>query len=132
MDFETSKYVSNKRIEIDSVMAVVNDNAAFAKFILSKLEEKFPTRDYNRAIDIPEYAIPSCLEVLNEQVREKCILIVQDEREKMKEKYSKTKGFLNIRQYNISIPNVLRKKIEGNNKTKPLLSDIERLNLKSS
>lgn len=111
-------------------MAAVNNNAAFAKFILSKLEEKFPTRDYNRAIDIPEYVVPSCLEVLNEQMREKCIPILQDEIKELKEQYSNTKGFLNIRQYNISIPNLLRKRIEGNNKIKPLLSDIERLNLK--
>ena len=83
--FETLKYVSNKRIEIDSVMAAVNDNAKFWEFILSKIEDKFPTRDYNRAIDIPEYVMPSCLEELNEQVREKCMLIPQ-EKEKENEK----------------------------------------------
>jgi hypothetical protein len=129
---QTAKYVSNKRIEIDSVMAAVNNNYAFFKFILSKIENKFPTRDYNRAIDIPEYVMPSCLEVLNKQVREKCIPILQNEREKLKGQFSNTKGFLNIRQYNISIPNLFRKEIEGNKKIKPLLSDIESLNLKSS
>jgi hypothetical protein len=125
------EYVSENRIEIDSVMAAVNDNAAFSEFIFSKLEDKFPTRDYNRAIDIPEYVMPLCLEVLNNQVREKCMSILQNEREKLKEQFSNTRGFLDIKQYSISIPNLLRKKIEGDNRIKPLLSDIESLTQKT-
>jgi hypothetical protein len=129
--FETVEYVSEKRIEIDSVLATVNDNAAFWKFILSKLQEKFPTRDYNRAIDIPEYVMPSCLEELNQQVREKCTLILQKERSKMKHQYSKMMGFVDVRQLNKSIPIQLRKIIESDDEIKPLLSDIESSNFKT-
>ena len=108
-------------------MAAVNDNLNFWKFILSKLEDKFPTRDYNRAINIPEYVMPSCLEVLNEQVREKCTLILKQERNKMKRKFSNTTGFLDISQFNEFIPIHLRKIIERDNGIRPLLSDIESL-----
>jgi len=127
---ETVEYVSNRRIEIDSIMASVNDNSKIWKFILSKLEYKFPTRDYNRAINIPEYVMPSCLEVLNEQVRKKCTLILKKERNKMKHQFSNTTGFLDIKRYNMSIPIRLRKIIESDNRIKSLLSDIESLTLK--
>jgi hypothetical protein len=124
---ETLEYLSNKRIEIDSVMAAVNDNAKFWEFILSKLEDKFTTRDYNRAIDIPEYVMPSCLEALNKKVREKCMLIPQRERKKLKKQFSNTRGFLDVKQYNLSIPIHIRKIVESDNGIKPLLSDIENL-----
>ena len=123
--YETVEYVSDKRIEIDSVLAAVNDNANFWEFILSKLENKFPTRDYNRAIDIPEYVMPSCLEALNEKVREKSNLVVQNERTKLKEQFSNTRGFLDVKQYNVSIPIHLRKIIESDSGIKALLYDIE-------
>lgn len=124
---ETVEYISNKRIEIDSVLASVNDNAAFLNFILSKLKNRFPTRDYNRAIDVPEYVIPPCLEELNKQVREKCTLILKPERNKMRNRFSNTKGFLDVKQYNKSILVNFRRIIEGNEEINPLLSRIKKL-----
>ena len=113
-------------------LAAVNDNTAFWKFILSKLGDKFPTRDYNRAIHIPEYVMPSCLKVLNEHVCEKCTLILKQERNKMKCKFSNTTGFLDIGQFNESIPIHLHKIIERDNRIRALLSDIESLTLKQA
>jgi hypothetical protein len=124
LPFETNKKV---RIEIDSVLATVNDNAAFLNFILSKLEDRFPTRDYNRAIDIPEYVNPPYLEELNKQVREKCTLILKPERNKMRNRFSNTKGFLDVKQYNERIPVHFQKIIEGNEEINPLLSRIKEL-----
>jgi Protein of unknown function C-terminus (DUF2399) len=124
---ETIEYISKKRIEIDSVLATVNDNAAFLNFILSKLEDRFPTRDYNRAIDIPEYVNPQYLEELNKQVREKCTLILKPERNKMRNRFSNTKGFLDVKQYNERIPVHFQKIIEGNEEINPLLSRIKEL-----
>jgi hypothetical protein len=124
---ETIEYISKKRIEIDSVLATVNDNAAFLNFILSKLEDRFPTRDYNRAIDIPEYVNPPYLEELNKQVREKCTLILKPERNKIRNRFSNTKGFLDVKQYNERIPVHFQKIIEGNEEINPLLSRIKEL-----
>jgi hypothetical protein len=45
-------YLKHNRIEIDSVQRVVGYQKLWA-FILKKLEERFPERDYNRAIQIP-------------------------------------------------------------------------------
>jgi hypothetical protein len=61
-------------VEIDSVLTALNNNAIFWQFIHFKLQERFPTRNYNRAIDIPEYVIPDCVEELNDIVREKVFL----------------------------------------------------------
>ena len=66
---EELEYLKPKRIEIDSVMIAVNDNQKFWDYIVKKLQEKFPTRDYNRAIDIPEHVVPTTLEKLNYMVR---------------------------------------------------------------
>jgi hypothetical protein len=98
MSEEVVEYVSDKRIEIDSVMAAVNDNARFWKFILDKLEDKFPTRNYNRAIAIPEYVMPACLETLNEKVRKQSTAILEKERAKIKEHYLyKPRGLCDIK-----------------------------------
>jgi hypothetical protein len=77
------KYVSSKRIEIDSVMAAVNDNARFSEFIFSKLREKFPIRNYNRAINVPEYIMPTNLESLNQMIRKNSAAILEKERTKI-------------------------------------------------
>jgi hypothetical protein len=69
-------YVRYKRIEIDSVLARLNNNAKFWEFVRFKFQERFPTRNYNRAIDIPEYVIPDCVEELNDLVREKALYIL--------------------------------------------------------
>jgi hypothetical protein len=121
------EYVSEKRIEIDSVMATVNDNAKFWKFILDKLEEKFPTRNYNRAIPIPEYIMPEPLRALNEKVRKQSIPILEKERIKMKEQLSNTKGFLDVKQYDSSVSSDFRRKIEDDDSMKLLLEKIDNL-----
>jgi hypothetical protein len=124
---ETVEYISRKRIEIDSVMAAVNDNAKFWKYVLTKLEEKFPTRDYNRAINVPEYVIPNSLEALNNKVREKASTLLRDRVAKIKEKFSAVSGFLNIKSYEISIQREMKTAIEVDNRIKSLLLDIDAL-----
>ena len=49
---ENLEYLRNNRIEIDSVQRVVGYKKFWA-FIIKKLEERFPKRNYNRAIKIP-------------------------------------------------------------------------------
>lgn len=117
-------YISSKRIEIDSVMAAVNDNAKFWEFILSKLQERFPTRNYNRAINVPEYVMPTILESLNMLVRERAIVAAGKERIKLKEEFSNTKGFLDVKQYDVAVAQKLRTIIENDKAIKPFLEQI--------
>lgn len=46
-------YLESKRIEIDIVMEHVG-NERFWEWVLDKLEQQFPTRNYNRVISLPE------------------------------------------------------------------------------
>jgi len=118
------EYVSSKRIEIDSVMAALNDNAKFWEFILSKLQERFPTRNYNRAINVPECVMPTIIESLNMMVREKAIVASEKERLKLKEEFSNTKGFLDVKQYDVTVAQKLRTIIENDTGIKPFLEKI--------
>ena len=76
---EELKYVKTKRIEIDSVIAV-NDNQKFWEYIVKKLEEQFPTRNYNRTIDIPEHVVPTTIEKLNDMMRIISTRLTRDKR----------------------------------------------------
>jgi hypothetical protein len=91
---EELEYLKTKRIEIDSVMIAVNDNQKFWKYIIKKLEEQFPTRDYNRAIEIPEYVVPTTLEKLNDMVRKLSISLTHDRRNEISSKYHSYEGFI--------------------------------------
>ncbi|MGA7978419.1 MAG: hypothetical protein WB975_14375, partial [Nitrososphaeraceae archaeon] len=63
-DIKTLEYIKTKRIEIDSVKRAVGNNKKFWEFVVEKLIDKkkgFPTRDYNRSIEVPTYVYPSAL-----------------------------------------------------------------------
>jgi hypothetical protein len=122
---EKIDYVQHKRIEIDSILAAVKNNARFWEFILDKLEEKFPTRNYNRAIDIPEYVIPDCVVELNDIVREKATYILKEERSRMQNRFSNNRGFLDVTKYDKSIPDHFKNIIEEDDTIKSLLRRID-------
>jgi len=52
------------RIEIDSIMVKIG-NESIWNFLIAKLFEKFPKRNYNRSIEVPEFVT---LDVVNESV----------------------------------------------------------------
>ena len=58
-------YLREKRIEIDSVLASVS-NEDFWNYIIERINELFPTRNYNRSIEIDTYVFPS---ILNQFIR---------------------------------------------------------------
>jgi hypothetical protein len=124
---EKIDYVRHKRIEIDRILAAVKNNARFWEFILDKLEERFPTRNYNRAIDVPEYVIPDCVVELNDIVREKATYILKEERSRIQKRFSNNSGFLDVTIYDKSIPDHFKKINEGDNYIKSLLRRIDRI-----
>ena len=81
-------YVEDRRVEINSVVTELDDNAKFWEWIVQKLREQFDRRNYNRAVDVPEYVMPKCLESLNDKVKEKGIAILKKPREKLQERLS--------------------------------------------
>jgi hypothetical protein len=57
-----------RRIELDSIIKVVRANL-FSDFILDKLQEFFPGRDYNRAIKLPVEYFANKFHILPEKIR---------------------------------------------------------------
>lgn len=58
-----------KRIELDSVIKVVRANL-FSEFVLDKLQEFFPERNYNRAIKLPTEYFGDKFHILPENIKE--------------------------------------------------------------
>jgi hypothetical protein len=123
------KYLKSKRIEIDSVMIAVNDNQKFWEYILKKLEEQFPTRDYNRAIDVPEHVVPTTLEKLNDMVRIISTRLIQDKRNEILRKYHDYEGFIDdINEEEKANSRELKNVIERDKEVmEPLLSKVQDL-----
>jgi hypothetical protein len=126
---EELEYLKTKRIEIDSVMIVVNDNQKFWEYIVNKLKEQFPTRDYNRAIDIPEHVVPATLEKLNDMVRILSTRLTQDKRNEISNKYHDYEGFIDdVDEEEKANSEELNTVIEKDKKVmEPLLSKIQDL-----
>lgn len=91
---EMIHYVEDKRIEINSVIAELDDNARFWDWIIEKLREHFPTRNYNRSVDIPDYVVPRELQAFNDKVKEKGIAIVEERVYQLRRNLSVISGFL--------------------------------------
>ena len=90
---KTVDYLSHHRIEIDSVLAKVG-NEQFWNFILEELGNLFPIRNYNRAIEIPEFIFPKEIESFFEGLKIKLNKITLEEREKIKKELEFTEGFI--------------------------------------
>ena len=67
---ENLEYASKMRIEIDSIMVKVG-NEPFWNFLVAKLFEKFPKRDYNRSIEVPEFVTPDVVNEFVERIQDK-------------------------------------------------------------
>jgi hypothetical protein len=134
---EMVDYVSQKRVEINSVITALDDNKKFWEWIVEKLRKQFHKRDYNRSVNIPEYVKPKCLEKLEDILKEKGTTILEIQREGLEKRLSNIKnGFLfdrtnkvlpdyNIEKYEEGILEQSQKIIENNSDMKPLLEKIE-------
>ncbi len=85
-----------KRIEIDSVLRVVG-NERFWNFVKEELDSVFKKRDYNRAIDIPEYVPPKEIDDLFANIKNIVSDFQADERENISNELKDIKGFINVK-----------------------------------
>jgi hypothetical protein len=94
-----------------------------------ELEEQFPIRDYNRAIDIPEHVVPTTLEKLNDMVRIISTRLTRDKRKEISRKYHDYEGFIgDVDEEEKANSEELKTIIEKDKQVmKPLLSKIEDL-----
>jgi hypothetical protein len=73
------KFLKDKRIEIDSIIANVGSEE-FWEFIEHRLSEKFAKRNYNRAIDIAEFVYPDIVKNMLEKLEKKFAASAAQER----------------------------------------------------
>jgi hypothetical protein len=122
-------YLEEKRIEINAVRNNVGSER-FWEWIVSKLEESFPARDYNRAIRIPLASdfTPLLLEKLNNVVEGKIAGVLTPLIEGHEAKLSGYHGFMdNVRQYEIDLFDEFQDKIDEDGNIVPILKDISKI-----
>ena len=121
---EKGKY---KRIEIDTVIAAAG-NEIFWNFLKSKLEELFPNRDYNRAIQVPEYVMPTEVEDLIAKLENKGVEVAENEHSKIKDELKNIEGFIdNITEKEVEISDRIKKTISESKEIGPILPEITKL-----
>ena len=96
-----------KRIEIDSMLAQVGAER-FWEFILEKLKNIFPTRNYNRAIDVPTFVLPTKINNLIIKIQNKISEDQSEERTKIIQGLDNVEGFLDIESKEKEIEQRLR------------------------
>jgi len=118
------EYLRHKRIEIDSVIKYVG-NARFWAFIIDRLKKEFPTKNYNRAINIPSSVIPEPLKKLTKIVDRKVTKALQPHVEDVKKNLENYEGFTPIKEFEEYITQEFKDIVEhkdGN--LAPILDDI--------
>jgi 5S rRNA maturation endonuclease (ribonuclease M5) len=130
-------YLEQKRIEINSITALLNDNAKFWSFIENDIRDAFKDRLFTRSARIPEYVTPDLLQELNNIVEKDGKAAFKLRREELQEKldHNKIRGFLfdrtnqvkpdyDMGDYDAAIEGQSKKIIESNFKVKSALEKI--------
>ena len=137
-------YVENRRVEINSVVTELDDNAKFWEWVVQKLRDRFDTRNYNRAVDIPEYVMPKCFESLTKKLAKMGSGILKEQRLKLQDRLSgigpgflfdrtdkvllnKSDDIMTISKYEQTLADQSRHIIESDEIMKPILDKIEDL-----
>ena len=137
-------YVEGKRIEINSVVTALDDNARFWEWIIDKLREHFVNRDYNRATEVAEYKEPTPLDSFTDHFKQVGTCIVKDRREKVQARLSnigpgflfdktnkvlseKGKPVISISEYEHRLTDHTRHIIESDKKLQPILQKVKEL-----
>jgi hypothetical protein len=118
------QYLRHKRIEIDSVIKYVGISR-FWTFIIDRLKNEFPIKNYNRAINIPSNVIPEPLEKLTKIVNREVTKILLPYIVDKKKGLENYEGFLPIKEYENNITKEFKHIVENKGTNlKPLLDDI--------
>jgi hypothetical protein len=118
------EYLRHKRIEIDSVIKYVG-NARFWAFIVDRLKKEFPTKNYNRAVNIPSSVIPKPLEELTKIVNRKVTKLLQPYIIDKKKNLENNEGYIHVKECERNIIEEFKDIIQNKDgNLTPLLSDI--------
>ena len=127
-------FLRTNRIEINAVIAQVGD-LRFWKFIMDKLQELYPTRDYNRAIKLPSEDLENDETDLYTNAIRKFILYhrdvvqsaVDDTEKKIEAEQKKVNGFLEVKDQKKKNKELVTKAIAENEEIKKIDSHMAKL-----
>ena len=134
-------YLKEKRIEINSITARLNDIVKFWYWIEDELRYAFQARVFTRSVDIPEYVKPDCLQELDDIVEERGKIALKPQIEELEDKLTnnnienaflfdrtnRVKPDYDIDSYEAPIAEQSKKIIENNDEVKPYLEKIKEL-----
>src|SRR6266487_4689491 len=124
--YDKLQFLKHKRIEIDSIIAKVGSER-FWKFVEHRLGERFPTRNYNRALEIPEFVYPDILRDILEKLEKSLKASIAAELQKIINELSNVSGFChNLKQKEEEIGSRLKHKIADDEIIKPLIKKMKR------
>ena len=129
IDEDLLDYLEKTRIEIDSITAQVG-NQRFWNFIMDKLEKIFTTRDYTRAIDIPDYIAPKGIKEITDALAKKGSQITENLRDEITKEMENVEGFKDTQQTQIEINDRIASKILEDSDIKSFIIDLENIKTK--
>ncbi|MDQ5869603.1 MAG: DUF2399 domain-containing protein, partial [Thermoproteota archaeon] len=126
---ESIEYARRMRIEIDSVLMQVG-NEEFWDFLVDKLDEKFPTRNYNRSVQVPESVTPDVVDEFIQRLQNKIKMLLKPEYENERVKLENFEGMLNdgIEQKKEEIIRRFKDIVSKDENLKVTLEKIQKLN----
>ena len=133
--YEKLEYLKNRRIEIDSILTVYNRkhggkgaNKKFFEYIVEKLVEEFPTRNYLRAIEVPEYVDPDVLMDLARELRKIITSLLKDDVKEIMDELEETKGVIeDVYKKEGEIKNIFQEIIAEDVDLGPILEKLQEL-----
>lgn len=87
-------FLESKRIELNTIINAVKSKR-FWEWVSSQLLELFPNRDYNRAIEVPDYVLTPTMEKFLQKLRVNITHVLGNRIEKNKKKINNIEGFIN-------------------------------------
>ena len=113
---EEFEYLSKKRIEINSIKTKVGTEKLW-EWIIYRLKDVFPNRNYNRAIEVPTMAKPDDLKELYAKIENSIENYIEYDSKKQIEELSDIVGFIeNVPQKRIDIEKGLKNLVIKNSK----------------
>ncbi len=120
-------YLSGKRIEINSVKTKVGTKKLW-EWIIDRLREIFPNRNYNRAIEVPTVVKPDNLKELYAKIENRIESYIEPEYEKEVEELTAIVGFIeNVPQKRIDIERAFKELVINNSKYQDLIQKFNKL-----
>jgi hypothetical protein len=125
---ETKTYLEflfDKRIELNTIMNEVQPQR-FWNWLKEKLLETFPTRDYNRAITVPDYVFTDTMLNFMAKLRDALKNKLLDDVTNIWLAYGKTAhGFIDTKKSHEYTQNYLQDKLENDEKVQEIDSDLQ-------